>query len=73
MLERALKYLVRELVSGPGSPGGQVAHVLEDRVVAHARLLRQLILQYYSINPNNMYTTTIFVYLFYIFYAFISH
>ena len=39
MLERPLEYLVGELVAGPGPPGGQVAHVLEDGVVAHARLL----------------------------------
>ena len=44
MFERALEYLVGELVAGPGPTGGQVPHVLQDGVVAQTRLLGQLVL-----------------------------
>jgi hypothetical protein len=44
MLERSLEYLIGELVAGARSAGGEVTHVLEHGVEAHARLLTQLIL-----------------------------
>ena len=44
MFERPLEDLVRELVPGPGPPGGEVAHVLEDGVEDERGLLAQLVL-----------------------------
>ncbi len=44
MLERSLEYLISELVAGARSAGGEVTHVLQHGVEAHARLLTQLIL-----------------------------
>jgi hypothetical protein len=44
MLEWTLKYLVCELVAGARSARGEITHVLEHRVEAHAGLLTQLLL-----------------------------
>jgi len=44
MFQGALKDLVGELIAGPGSPGGQVPHVLELSVEDEASLLAELVL-----------------------------
>ena len=44
MFQGPLEDLIRELISGPGSPGRQVAHVLELRVEDEASLLPKLVL-----------------------------
>ena len=45
MLERPLEDLVSELVAGASPAGGQVTHVLQHGVEAHARLLPQFLLK----------------------------
>ena len=44
ILERTAEDLVSQLVAGPQSAGGKVAHVLEDGGEDHARFLSDLLL-----------------------------
>ena len=44
MFQRPLKYLIRQLVAGPGPPGGEISHVLQYGVEHQTGLPSQLIL-----------------------------